>query len=106
MRLGIPVQFAEKRSSLSLLENIDPLGTVALPLLLLGLWIIDSSAPPLVFAFAKPVSVDRASATHSPSDALKIHATGLLANTAMAVMGAILLYVAYFLPGGFATFFV
>ena len=106
VRLGIPVQSVEKRSSLSLLENIDPLGTVALPLLFLGLWIVDSSVPPLVFAFAKPFAVDPATAARRPTAALQVHAAGLIANAAIAVIGAILLYFAYLLPGGFATFFV
>jgi len=106
VRLGLLAQSPEKRTSLSLLENIDPLGTVALPLLLIGLWMIDSSAPPLIFAFAKPFTVDPAAVARRPIAAQQVHAAGLIANAALAVVGAILLYFAYLLPGGFTTFFV
>ena len=105
-RLGVEVEFAEKRSSLSLLENVDPLGTIALPAILVGLWIVDSAMAPLIFAFAKPVTIDQSISARRPAVALAIHGAGLLANVAMVFLSALLLYVAYLLPAGFAPFVV
>ena len=105
-RLGVEVEFAEKRSSLSLLENVDPLGTIALPAILVGLWIVDSTMPPLIIAFAKPVTIDPSISARRPAAALAIHGAGLFANVAMVFLGALLLYVAYLLPAGFAPFVV
>ena len=94
------------KPTLSLIENIDPVGTIALPALLVLLWLIDSSNPPLVFAFAKPLLVNTSAADQPRVASLMVHGAGIVANAAMAVAASGLLYLVYFLPGGFGTFFV
>ena len=102
-RLGL--EFG-KRTSLSVFENVDPWGTIALPAVLIVLWLIDTGSPPLVFAFAKPFSVDVTNEPKPRVALLKVHGAGIIANVAMAAGAAVLLYLAYLLPGGFTTLLV
>lgn len=73
------------RISLNPTKHIDPIGTLALP----GLLILLSS--PFVFGWAKPVPVAIGNLRHPKRDMIYVAAAGPVANLVMALLWAVLL---------------
>lgn len=73
------------RISLNPTKHIDPIGTLALP----GLLILLSS--PFVFGWAKPVPVSIGNLRHPKRDMIYVAAAGPAANLVMALLWAVLL---------------
>ena len=76
------------RVTLNPLKHIDPIGTVALP----GLLLLMGS--PIMFGWAKPVPVNFRNLRNPKRDMLWVAAAGPAANLAMAIAWAIVLRVA------------
>jgi Zn-dependent protease len=76
------------RVTLNPLKHIDPIGTVALP----GLLLLTGS--PIMFGWAKPVPVNFRNLRNPKRDMLWVAAAGPVANLAMAFAWAILLRMA------------
>jgi len=84
-RCGDPTPRASGRLTLNPFAHIDPIGTVALPLLLFLLH------APFLFGYAKPVPVDFSRLRHPRRDLLLVAVAGPAANFALAVGFAALL---------------
>ena len=80
------------RLSLNPLRHIHPVGTVLLPALLLLL------KAPFLFGFAKPVPVSVARLSRPRQDMVMVAAAGPGANVIVALLSAVLLNIAWFLP--------
>lgn len=80
------------RVTLNPLKHIDPIGTIAVPGLLIAV------SAPFIFGWAKPVPVNFGNLRHPKSDMLWVAAAGPLANFVMAVAWGFLLKSAA--PGG------
>jgi len=76
--------YAEGRVSLNPLRHIDPVGTVALPLILLAVSKLFGGAG-ILFGWAKPVPVNFANLRHPKRDMMWVAAAGPLSNLAMAL---------------------
>src|SRR5512135_2989269 len=76
------------RVTLNPLKHVDPIGTVALP----GLLLLMGS--PIMFGWAKPVPVNFRNLRNPKRDMLWVAAAGPAANLAMAVAWAVLLRLA------------
>jgi Zn-dependent protease len=81
------------RISLNPVRHIDPLGTIAIPLLILLL-----SGGDFLFGWAKPVPVDFGRLRHPKRDMLWVAAAGPAANLAMACAWALVLKLVIALP--------
>lgn len=81
------------RISLNPVRHIDPLGTIAIPLLILLL-----SGGDFLFGWAKPVPVDFGRLRHPKRDMFWVAAAGPAANLAMACGWALLLKLAMTMP--------
>jgi len=82
------------RLSLNPLKHIDPIGTIAVPLMLL----ISSALaglPPFVFGWAKAVPVDIRNLSRPRADMAWIALAGPASNFMQAIMWALLLHVSY-----------
>ena len=88
---------AEGRVSLNPLRHIDPFGTVALPLILLGLSKLFGGG--IIFGWAKPVPVNFANLRHPKRDMLWVAAAGPLSNLAMALAWGLLVRIGLSLQG-------
>ena len=77
-RLGDPTAKAMGRLSLNPLRHVDPIGTVALPLLLI------LTRSPIVFGWAKPVPIDFTQLGHPKRDLIWVGLAGPAANLALA----------------------
>jgi Zn-dependent protease len=84
------------RVSLNPLRHIDPVGTVALPLVLLVLSKLFGGG--IIFGWAKPVPVNFANLRHPKRDMLWVAAAGPLSNLAMAFAWALALKAGLALP--------
>ncbi|WP_343520687.1 site-2 protease family protein [Sphingomonas sp.] len=82
--LGDPTAAERKRLSLNPIRHVDPIGTVALPLIL-------ALAKAPVFGWAKPVPVDYARLRNPRRDMMLVALAGPGMNFALALVGAILL---------------
>jgi Zn-dependent protease len=80
------------RVSLNPVRHIDPIGTVALPLLTLAMG-------GMLFGWAKPVPVDFGKLHHPKRDMLWVAAAGPFANLIMLVFWALIVKLALVLPG-------
>jgi len=78
-KLGDPTAFMLGRLSLNPLKHVDPIGTVAVPLIML--WLSGGSA---VFGWAKPVPVGFRNLRNPKRDMILVAAAGPGANLAMA----------------------
>ncbi|MCK5902022.1 MAG: site-2 protease family protein [Cocleimonas sp.] len=73
------------RLSLNPIKHIDPIGTIALPIILLVL------SSPIVFGWAKPVPVDMRNFKNPRGDMAIVALAGPLSNIVMAVLWVIIL---------------
>ncbi|MBL8473705.1 MAG: site-2 protease family protein [Rhodocyclaceae bacterium] len=86
---GDPTAWLAGRISANPLRHIDPVGTVAVPLVI---YLLGSVAghPGFLFGWAKPVPVDLNRLRHPKRDMLWVAAAGPAANLAMAIGWALL----------------
>jgi Zn-dependent protease len=96
---GDMTAYMEGRVSLNPLRHIDPVGTVALPLILLALTKLFGGG--IIFGWAKPVPVNFSNLRHPKRDMLWVAAAGPLSNFAMALGWGLLLKVGLSMPGSF-----
>lgn len=96
---GDMTAFAQGRISLNPLRHIDPVGTVAVPLLILGASTLLHTGG-FLFGWAKPVPVNFSALRNPKRDMLWVAAAGPAANLAMALFWAVLLKLALSLPAG------
>ena len=80
------------RITLNPLKHVDPMGTVALPGLLLFL------GSPFLFGYAKPVPINARMLRNPRYDMALVAAAGPAANVVMAVIAALLLHTVDFFP--------
>ncbi len=92
-RLGDDTAQRAGRVSINPLRHVDPLGTVAIPLMLLLF------KAPFLFGWAKPVPVDFGRLYHPKRDMVLVAAAGPLANITMALGAAILVHLAFYISG-------
>jgi len=93
---GDMTAYMEGRVSLNPLRHIDPFGTIALPLILLGLTKLVGGG--IIFGWAKPVPVNFANLRHPKRDMLWVAAAGPLSNFVMAFIWALLVKIGLSLP--------
>jgi Zn-dependent protease len=93
---GDMTAYMEGRVSLNPLRHIDPFGTVALPLILLGLTKLVGGG--IIFGWAKPVPVNFANLRHPKRDMLWVAAAGPLSNFVMALIWALPVKIGLSLP--------
>lgn len=96
---GDMTAYLEGRVSLNPLRHIDPVGTVALPLILLALTKLFGGG--IIFGWAKPVPVNFANLRHPKRDMLWVAAAGPLSNLAMALIWALVLKLGLSMPGSY-----
>lgn len=92
--------YAEGRVSLNPLRHIDPVGTVAVPLLLLALSKLFGGGG-ILFGWAKPVPVNFANLRRPKADMLWVAAAGPFSNFAMALLWGLVVKLAYASQGGY-----
>jgi Zn-dependent protease len=88
------------RVSLNPLRHIDPLGTIALP----GLLILAGS--PFLFGYAKPVPVNFRALRSPRIGMVLVAAAGPAMNIALAIAAALSFHLAVYLPGTIAQWIV
>ena len=88
MRFGDMTAHAAGRVTLNPIKHIDPIGTVALPLVLLAVAKLVGGSG-ILFGWAKPVPVDFANLSHPKKGMFWVAAAGPLSNLAMAIGWAI-----------------
>ncbi len=79
--------YSQGRMSLNPVKHIDPIGTIAIPLVLA---LLNS---PFLFGYAKPVPVDFSRLRHPKKDMLWVALAGPLANLVMALGWMVLFFV-------------
>ena len=79
--------YSQGRMSLNPVKHIDPIGTIAIPLVLA---LLNS---PFLFGYAKPVPVDFSRLRHPKKDMLWVALAGPLANLIMALGWMVLFFV-------------
>ena len=79
--------YSQGRMSLNPAKHIDPIGTIAIPLVLA---LLNS---PFLFGYAKPVPVDFSRLRHPKKDMLWVALAGPLANLTMALGWMVLFFV-------------
>jgi Zn-dependent protease len=87
------------RVTLNPLKHIDPFGTVALPLILLGISKLFGGG--IIFGWAKPVPVNFANLRRPKRDMLWVAAAGPFSNLLMAVFWALIVKAGMALDGGY-----
>lgn len=93
-RCGDPTAYALGRVTFNPFKHIDPLGTVALPVLLI------LAHAPFVFGWAKPVPVNFANLRRLRRDMVLVAIAGPATNLLLALISAVVLrYAAYDLAG-------
>jgi Zn-dependent protease len=85
------------RVSFNPIKHIDPFGTLILPGLLLLLH------APFLFGYAKPVPVNFGRLNHPKRDMVFVALAGPVTNILLALVAALLLHPAAYLPGTFAA---
>lgn len=85
---GDMTAFQEGRVSLNPLRHIDPVGTIALPLILLAVTKLFGGG--IIFGWAKPVPVNFSNLRHPKRDMLWVAAAGPLSNLAQALFWALM----------------
>ena len=86
MRFGDTTAYAAGRVSLNPIRHIDPVGTIAVPLVLLAIGKLFGGG--ILFGWAKPVPVNFANLRDPKRDMLWVAAAGPLSNLAMALIWA------------------
>ena len=99
-RLGDPTAYMMGRLTLNPLKHIDPVGTVAVPLMLIVLGSVTGN--PFVFGWAKPVPVTWENLRHPKRDMALVAAAGPGANLMMALLWALLMKLGILLGEGAA----
>lgn len=89
MRFGDTTAYAAGRVSLNPIKHIDPIGTIAVPLVLLALGKLLGGG--ILFGWAKPVPVNFSNLRDPKRDMLWVAAAGPLSNLAMALIWAVAL---------------
>jgi Zn-dependent protease len=87
------------RISLNPLNHIDPMGTIAIPLLML---VMTTGA--FVFGWAKPVPVNFGNLRHPKRDMLWVAAAGPGANLLMALAWALVLKLTFLVPTNYFSY--
>lgn len=95
---GDNTAWMQGRISLNPLRHIDLMGTIIIPLAILLF-----SGGNFLFGYAKPVPVDFGRLRHPKRDMLWVAAAGPLSNLAMALAWALLLKLAWLMPGNAYT---
>jgi Zn-dependent protease len=98
LRFGDRTAYTAGRVSLNPIRHIDPVGTVAFPLVLLAIAKFLGSGA-LLFGWAKPVPVNFRNLRHPKRDMLWVAAAGPLANFVMALFWALVLKIGQVVPG-------
>lgn len=88
MRFGDTTAYAAGRVSLNPIRHIDPIGTIALPLVLLAIGKLLGGGG-ILFGWAKPVPVNFSNLRDPKRDMLWVAAAGPLSNLAMALIWAV-----------------
>jgi Zn-dependent protease len=83
------------------LKHIDPIGTVAMPLLLFF-----ASGGQFLFGYAKPVPVNFSKLRKPRRDMVYVALAGPVTNIALALVSALLMYLASHLPQSFQEWYV
>ncbi len=96
LRCGDTTALRARRLSLNPLRHIDPIGTVALP----GLLIFAGS--PFLFGYAKPVPVNFGALRHPRRDMVFVALAGPAMNIGLAFISALMFHLLSFLPEDFA----
>lgn len=99
-RLGDPTAYMMGRLTLNPIKHIDPVGTVAVPLMLIVLGSMTGN--PFVFGWAKPVPVTWENLRHPKRDMALVAAAGPGANLVMALLWALLMKLGILLGEGAA----
>ena len=94
-RLGDPTAMMLGRLTLNPLKHIDPIGTVAVPILLLVL-----SQGHMVFGWAKPVPITAENLKHPKRGMALVAAAGPLSNLIMALLWALVVKLVSVMSGG------
>jgi Zn-dependent protease len=92
--------YAEGRVSLNPLRHIDPIGTIALPLVLLALSKLFGGGG-ILFGWAKPVPVNFSNLRHPKRDMLWVAAAGPFSNFVMALFWALAVKIALASQGSY-----
>jgi Zn-dependent protease len=98
LRFGDTTAYAAGRVSLNPIRHIDPVGTVAFPLVLLAIAKFLGSGA-LLFGWAKPVPVNFRNLRDPKRDMLWVAAAGPVSNFAMAVLWALAFKAGQAAPG-------
>ena len=98
LRFGDTTAYAAGRVSLNPIRHIDPVGTVAFPLVLLAIAKFFGSGA-LLFGWAKPVPVNFRNLRDPKRDMLWVAAAGPVSNFAMAVLWALVFKAGQAAPG-------
>jgi Zn-dependent protease len=85
--------YSQGRVSLNPIRHIDPIGTVALPLLMLALSKLFGGG--FIFGWAKPVPVNFGNLRHPKRDMLWVAAAGPAANLVMAIFWVLMVKLAF-----------
>jgi Zn-dependent protease len=91
------------RISLNPLRHIDPVGTIAVPVLILTFGAL-MGARGILFGWAKPVPVNFAQLRHPKRDMLWVAAAGPAANLFMALTWALVMKLGHILPENYFSF--
>ena len=97
MRFGDMTAYAAGRVSLNPIKHIDPVGTVALPLVLLAVAKLVGGSG-MLFGWAKPVPVNFANLRRPKKDMFWVAAAGPLSNLVMAIGWAIVVKASLSVP--------
>lgn len=80
------------RLTLNPIPHIDPIGSILLPVILIGLPLITGSGPSFFIAWAKPVPVNPLNFSNIRAGELWVSAAGILSNFSLAIIGTILFH--------------
>lgn len=100
MRFGDMTAYAAGRVSLNPIRHIDPMGTIAVPLVLLAVAKFFGGSG-ILFGWAKPVPVNFANLRHPKRDMLWVAAAGPLSNLVMAVLWAAVAKISISMPDAY-----
>lgn len=100
-QLGDPTAMMLGRLTLNPLKHIDPVGTILVPLALILISQFTSGGF-FIFGWAKPVPITANNLHHPKRDMAMVAAAGPTANLVMAIIWALIMKLAQFLPMSFA----
>ena len=97
LRFGDSTAARAGRLSLNPLKHVDPVGTILVPGVLLLASALHGGRP-FLFGWAKPVPVDFSRLRHPRRDMIWVAAAGPATNIVLAIVSALLLHLAPFIP--------